>query len=115
MKLWIDVQLPPSLCAWRHEGFGVESTHVQDARLRESDDADVFAALRREGEVVFTKDEDFIDLVTRLGAPPQILWLRVGNCGNEDLRTFLRIVLPGALEALRRGDPVVELRRTRPL
>jgi len=40
---------------------------VQEIGLREADDADVFAALRREGEVVFTKDEDFIDIVTRLG------------------------------------------------
>jgi predicted nuclease of predicted toxin-antitoxin system len=113
VKLWIDVQLPPSLCAWLHAGFGVESSRVQDAGLREADDADVFDALRREGEVVLTKDEDFIDLVTRLGPPPQILWLRVGNCSNDDLRAFLQIVLPQALDALRRGDPVVELRRTR--
>ena len=87
---------------------------MQDIGLREADDADVFAALRHEGEVVFTKDEDFIDIVTRLGPPPQVLWLRVGNCGNDDLRSFLGIGLPGALEALRRGDPVVELRRIRP-
>jgi predicted nuclease of predicted toxin-antitoxin system len=87
---------------------------VQDIGLLEADDAQVFASARRESEVVFTKDEDFIDLVTRLGTPPQILWLRVGNCGNDDLRSFLNVALPGALEALRRGDPVVELRRIRP-
>jgi predicted nuclease of predicted toxin-antitoxin system len=114
VKLWVDVQLPPSLCAWLHAGFGVEASHAQDTGLLEADDADVFAALRRPGEVILTKDEDFIDLVTRLSPPPQVLWLRVGNCANEDLREFLRVVLPEALTALHRGDPVVELRRTRP-
>ncbi len=114
MKLWIDVQLPPSLCGWLSDHFGVESSHVQDAGLREADDAVVYAALRRDGEVLFTKDEDFIDIVTRLGPPPQIVWLRVGNCSNEDLRVFLEAGLPGAIDALRRGDAVVELRRIRP-
>lgn len=114
MKLWVDVQLPPGICGWLHSNFGIESSHVQDIDLREADDSQVFAAARREGEVVFTKDEDFIDLVTRLGTPPQILWLRVGNCSNDDLRSFLLVTLPAALEALRKGDTVVELRRIRP-
>lgn len=113
MKLWIDVQLPPSLCGWIQTEFGVTSSHVQDIGLREADDTDVFAALKHDGDVVFTKDEDFIDIVTRLGVPPQVLWLRLGNCSNDDLRSFLRVGLPLALDALNRGDPVVELRRKR--
>ncbi len=114
MKFWVDVQLPPGLCEWLHATFSVQASHVQDIGLHEADDSQVFSSGRQEGEVVFTKDEDFIDLVPRLGPPPQILWLRVGNCSNEDLRSFLVITLPAALDALRRGDPVVELRRIRP-
>lgn len=113
MKLWVDAQLPPILCEWLRAEFGIDSSHVQDAGLREADDAVVFAAIRHAGEVVLTKDEDFIDLVTRLGPPPQILWVRVGNCGNDELREFLRAVLPAAFEALARGDAVIELRRRR--
>ncbi len=111
MKLWVDAQLPPSLCGWLHSEFALEALHVQDMGLREADDAVVFAAIRRPGDVVLTKDQDFIDMVTRLGPPPQVLWVRTGNCDNEDLRVFLRTVMEAALEALSRGDAVVELRR----
>ena len=100
MKLWVDVQLPPALCDWLRTTFGVESLHTQDVGLREADDTQVFGAANQQGDVVFTKDEDFIDLVTRRGTPPQILWLRVGNCSNEDLRSFLSITFPAALDAL---------------
>jgi len=111
VNVWIDARPPPSLCEWLRQTFGLKSSHVQDAGLRDADDSDVFAALRRPHQVVLTKDEDFIDIVTRLGPPPQMLWVRVGNCGNTDLRSFRQAVLPAALEALDRGDAVVELRR----
>jgi predicted nuclease of predicted toxin-antitoxin system len=73
----------------------------------------VFDSLRLPGNIILSKDEDFIDIATRLGPPPQILWLRVGNCSNHQLREFLKVGLPLAVEALGRGDPVVELRRKR--
>lgn len=111
MKVWIDAQLPPSLCGWLRAEFSVEACHVQDVGMRDADDADVFDALRRPGDVLLTKDQDFIDKVTRLGMPPQVLWVRTGNCSNDELREFLRSVLSAAFEALGRGDAVVELRR----
>jgi predicted nuclease of predicted toxin-antitoxin system len=44
-----------------------------------------------EGLVIMTKDSDFVDLVCRLGVPPQILWLTCGNVTNRNLRgTFLQ-------------------------
>jgi len=80
VKLWVDVPTAASLVRVLNASFGVESSHVAGDRLREADDADVFAALRREGEVVFTKMRlhRYRDAPR---APPQVLWLRVGNCG----------------------------------
>jgi hypothetical protein len=59
--------------------------------------------------VVFTKDEDFVDLVGRLGSPPQVLWFRCGNMSNARLWTILSRALPDAIELLGRGEPVVEI------
>lgn len=111
MKVWIDAQLPPSLCGWLNAEYSLVASHVQDIGMREADDAEVFNAIRQPDHVLLTKDQDFIDMVTRLGPPPQVLWVRTGNCGNDELRDFLRMVLTTALEALARGDAVVELRR----
>lgn len=56
-----------------------------------------------------TKDSDFIDLVCRLGSPPQILWLTCGNVTNSYLRKLLIATLPEALMNLQEGSPIVEI------
>ena len=56
-----------------------------------------------------TKDSDFIDLVCRLGTPPQILWITCGNVTNLNLRKLLSATLPNALEKLRQGEMIVEI------
>ncbi len=56
-----------------------------------------------------TKDSDFVDLVDRLGAPPQIIWLTCGNTSNARLQEILSLVLPEALELLRSGAKLVEI------
>ncbi|MBD2120160.1 hypothetical protein H6F68_04420 [Trichocoleus sp. FACHB-262] len=56
-----------------------------------------------------TKDSDFIDLVCRLGTPPQILWLTCGNVTNRNLQQLLTATLPEALEKLGQGEAIVEI------
>ena len=56
-----------------------------------------------------TKDSDFVDLVCRLGTPPQIIWLTCGNVTNLYLRQILIVTLPDALERLRQGEMIVEI------
>ncbi len=66
-------------------------------------------AARIANAVIMTKDSDFIDLVCRLGTPPQILWLTCGNVTNRNLRKLLTATLPNALELLLQGDAIVEI------
>jgi len=56
-----------------------------------------------------TKDSDFVDLVNRLEAPPQIIWLTCGNTSNARLREVLISTLPDALELLQAGEKLVEI------
>ncbi len=85
------------------------ATHVRDLGLREAEDPEIFDKARAADVVVFTKDEDFVDLVGRLGTPPQVLWLRCGNMSNARLWSILSRTLADAFELLRRGEPVVEI------
>jgi len=50
-----------------------------------------------------------VDLVARLGPPPQILWLTCGNTSNAFLREVLREAWPRIAELLAAGEPLVEL------
>ena len=109
MKLWLDAQLPPGISPWIVATFGVDCEHVRDTVFAEKEDLAIFLALRRTGQVIVTKDEDFADLVTRLDPPPQILWLRIGNVTNRALQEYFSAVLPRAIELLAGGEPLIEL------
>lgn len=109
MKVWIDAQLPPTLVDWLSVAFELESVALRDLSLRDAQDIVIFEAARAEPAVIMTKDSDFIDLVCRLGTPPQILWLTCGNVTNRNLRQLLTATLPDALEQLRRGEMIVEI------
>lgn len=112
MKVWIYAQLPPTLANWLTETFGLDASALRDLGLRDAQDTDIFAAARAENVVIITKDSDFIDLVCRLGSPPQILWLTCGNFTNRNLRQLLTATLSDALEQLRQGEMIVEITNT---
>ena len=111
MKFWIDAQLPPTLAVWLTETFQVEAFSLRNLGMRDARDVEIFEAARREGKglVIVTKDSDFVDLVCRLGAPPQILWLTCGNVTNRNLRQLLKSTLSEALEEFTIGSQVVEI------
>jgi predicted nuclease of predicted toxin-antitoxin system len=56
-----------------------------------------------------TKDHDFIPLLDRLGAPPQIIWITCGNTSNARLKEILKATLPKALQLLEAGEKLVEI------
>jgi len=107
--LWVDAHISPKLCPWIRRQFAVDAVPVRDLGLREAEDPEIFDKACSAEVVVFTKDEDFVDLVGRLGTPPQVLWLRCGNMPNARLWVVLTRALPDAIELLRQGEPVVEI------
>lgn len=111
MKLWLDNQLSPKLSGWILSTFDVAVGSVASLGLRVADDASIFHALRMSGDVIVTKDDDFQELVLRLGPPPQILWIRSGNISNRAMRALLERTLDDALTLLRSGEPIVEINR----
>jgi predicted nuclease of predicted toxin-antitoxin system len=112
MKIWIDAQLPPTLANWLIETLGLEASALRDLGLRDAQDMEIFEAARAENVVIMTKDSDFIDLVCRLGSPPQIFGLTCGNVTNRNLLQLLIATLPDALEQLRPGEMIVEITNT---
>lgn len=109
MNIWIDAQLPPSIAVWLSATFGVNAIAIKDLGLRDSQDTQIFAAACIANSIIMTKDSDFVDLVTRLGTPPQILWITCGNVTNRNLRQILIQTFPNALRLLQEGESIVEI------
>lgn len=104
MTFWLDAHLDPSLAAWLGSRFKVIAKPLREIGLRDATDVELFEAGRRFQEVVIvTKDSDFPDLVTRLGKPPQVLWLRFRNRPTVAIQILLDRTFPEALRLLRGG------------
>ena len=110
--VWVDAQLPPALARWLRQSHGLDAWHVEDVAQLEADDPAIFAAARSgRAAVVVTKDDDFVELVERLGPPPQVVWVTCGNIRNAELRTMVLGAWPRVAALLASGEPLVEVGR----
>lgn len=109
MTIWVDAHLSPAIASWITSTIGITALALRDVGLRDAEDLEIFEAAKAEGVIFMTKDGDFVDLVDRLGAPPQIIWLTCGNTSNARLREILSATLSEALELLRAGEVLVEI------
>lgn len=109
MKFWVDAQLPPVLAAWLSRQYGVEALSLRDIGFRDAADGDIFLAARQADVVAISKDSDFVDLVSRHGSPPQLLWVTCGNVTNRRLQDVFGKTFPDALISLSSGQAIIEI------
>lgn len=109
MIVWIDAYLSPHLAPWLQSRFGVAAASVRFLGLRDAKDREIVESAREAGAVVLTKDQDFVHLQERFGAPPQIVWLTCGNTSNTHLRQIFAEHFECVFELLRAGEVLVEI------
>ncbi|HRJ42823.1 MAG: DUF5615 family PIN-like protein [Caldilineaceae bacterium] len=89
MKLLFDQNLSPKLVQ-RLADILPGSQHVSEIGLGSEDDQKVWRFAQTNGFTVVTKDADYNDLSVLFGSPPQIIWLRLGNCTTAQVERCLR-------------------------
>ncbi|MCX6538028.1 MAG: DUF5615 family PIN-like protein [Acidobacteria bacterium] len=89
MHLLFDEQLSEQLCRQLQDIFP-ESVHVRQLGAGGASDTVVWELAREQGCVLVTKDDDFHRLSVLRGAPPLVVWLRLGNCTTEDVARLFR-------------------------
>ena len=67
-----------------------KSLHIRLLGAGGSADPRVWELAREHNCVLVTKDEDFHRLSILRGAPPKVVWRRVGNCATQDIARLLR-------------------------
>jgi predicted nuclease of predicted toxin-antitoxin system len=87
--LLFDQNLAPAL-ARRLADLYPGSAHVRDAGLAAADDEAIWARAAAGGYAIVTKDDDFRQRSFLRGAPPKVVWARLGNCSTADVEAALR-------------------------
>jgi predicted nuclease of predicted toxin-antitoxin system len=106
---WVDAQLPPLLAAWLSEQFHVEAFSLRELGLRDAADEAIFQAAQKQGIIIVSKDSDFVELVSRYGPPPQLIWVTCGNVTNRQLQVVFNKTFASSLELLASGQVIVEI------
>jgi predicted nuclease of predicted toxin-antitoxin system len=63
--------------------------HVGGRGLAGGSDRAIWQYARDHGLAIVTKDEDFQRLSVLYGAPPKVIWTRLGNCSTADIFRLL--------------------------
>ena len=89
MKLLFDQNLSIALVSRLSDLFP-ESAHVKDIGLMRAGDDVIWSYAREHGFVIVSKDSDFQQRSLVFGAPPKVVWLRVGNCPTSRIERLIR-------------------------
>ena len=89
MKLLFDQNLSPNLVVRLADLFP-NSLHVRDVGLQAADDQTVWEYAKSHGLIIVSKDSDMHQRSFLLGAPPKVVWVRLGNCSTTDVENLLR-------------------------
>lgn len=88
MKLLFDANLSPALCG-RLADLYTGSVHVAEVGLERSD-TDIWNHAKEHGFTIVSKDSDFEQRALVFGAPPKVVWIRLGNCRSGVVEALLR-------------------------
>ena len=97
VKLLFDQNLSPGLVK-RLGTLFPGSAHVRSIGLREGSDEEIWTDALSSGMTIVTKDGDFHQMSRKLGAPPKVVWLRLGNCSTDDIERVLCEHAPDLIE-----------------
>lgn len=108
MRFLIDAQLPPALARWL-VAAGHDAEHVADVGLASAQDGAIWRYALKIGAVIVSKDEDFAQRKILEEKGPAVVWIRLSNTRRRELLLWFEAMLPAIVEALERGETLIEL------
>ena len=111
-ELWLDVHISPIIAKWLKDETGliVKSSFILN--LQGLDDLEIYHLAKKNPTpvILISKDSDFPTIISRLGSPPKLIYLRIGNTDNRVIYQFITKHLQQALQSLMvKGTDRIEL------
>lgn len=93
-ELWLDTHISPAIAKWMAEFTGLTVKSSYALSLHYLPDIEVYNRAKEYGNIILiSKDVDFAELISRLGAPPKLINVKIGNCNNRDMWQFIKPLL----------------------
>lgn len=89
MKLLFDHNISHRLVAKLEDVFP-GSTQTRLLNFSRANDPQIWRFAKTYGFLIVSKDKDIAELAVLRGAPPKVIWLRMGNCRTVAIESALR-------------------------
>lgn len=89
MKLLFDHNISHKLVARLADVFP-DSSQTRLLNLSRTNDSQLWRVAKANDFIFVSKDRDVAELAVLRGAPPKIIWLRIGNCKTSVIERLLR-------------------------
>jgi predicted nuclease of predicted toxin-antitoxin system len=106
VKLLLDHNLSHKI-AIRLADVYPESTQTRLLNFGRTGDSELWFYARTHAYILVTKDRDIAELAVLRGAPPKVVWLRIGNCSAAAVESMLRRNYDAIEELVAAPDRVV--------
>lgn len=106
MKLLFDHNISHKLVA-KLEDLFPGSTQTRLLNFGRTNDPQIWRFARTYDFVIVSKDRDLAELAVLRGAPPKVIWLRMGNCRTPAIEQALRARYTAIEELVRDSEKVV--------
>jgi predicted nuclease of predicted toxin-antitoxin system len=83
------------------------STQTRLLGFARAADPEIWFHARTHDFIIVSKDNDFAELAVLRGAPPKVVWLRLGNCSSKAVESLLRLKATVIAEFVADPDRVV--------
>lgn len=105
VEIWLDVNISPAIAKWMTEYTGITVKSSYSLGFQTLDDLSIYQQAKNEGLIILiSKDTDFPEIITRLGAPPKLIYLKLGNCDNRTLWNLIKPNLNDVINTLLQTD-----------
>ena len=85
-EIWIDTNISPIIAKWTAELTGLVVKSSYSLSLHYLTDKEIYEKAKKQGRVILiSKDADFPEIINRLGAPPKLINIKIGNMGSRQL------------------------------
>jgi predicted nuclease of predicted toxin-antitoxin system len=89
MKFLFDHNLSPHLIHLLADLYP-DSQHVFMLGMDQANNQTIWDYAAQNDFTIVTRDSDFNDLSLIRGFPPQVIWIRRGNCSTQEIEQILR-------------------------
>ena len=104
-EIWLDGNISPIIAKWMSEFTGYPVKSAYTLSIQRESDLSIYKKARTQGNVILiSKDSDFPEIINRLGPPPMLINLKIGNCKNKVLWEILKPTISGAIDLLLSGE-----------